>query len=207
MTSLLNLYDRLTSPLSRLDAMLPVLARFVFAAVLLPYFWASGLTKLGDGVLGIFQPSVGAYAQIFPRATEAVGYDVSQLPPWHGIVVLAGTWAEFLLPALLLLGLFTRIAALGMIGFITVQSLTDLYGHGGIEHAATLGAWFDRMPDGVILDQRALWVFVLLVSAIKGAGALSLDRVMFRNAPSARPVSRPQSPEPHPAGKSPAGTS
>ncbi|SDO40683.1 putative oxidoreductase [Lutimaribacter pacificus] len=207
MTAILTLYTRLTMPLARLDAGLPLLARVLFAAILLPYFWASGLTKLGDGLTGLFQPPVGAYAQIFPRAMEAAGYDISQLSAWHSLVVLAGTWAEFLLPALVLLGLFTRAAALGMIGFILVQSLTDLYGHGGIAHAQTLGAWFDRMPDGVILDQRALWIFLLLVPAIKGAGGLSLDTVLFRNAPSARPVSRPQSPESRPAGKSPAGTS
>jgi putative oxidoreductase len=42
-----------------------------------------------------------------------------------------------------------------MIGFIAIQSLTDLYGHGGISHPATLGAWFDKVPDGSILGQRA----------------------------------------------------
>ena len=65
-----------------------------------------------------------------------------------------------------------------MIGFIVVQSLNDLYGHGGISHPATLGAWFDKVPDGVILDQRAFWVFLLLVLLLKGAGAISLDRVL-----------------------------
>jgi putative oxidoreductase len=65
-----------------------------------------------------------------------------------------------------------------MIGFVAVQSLTDLYGHGGLAHAATLGAWFDRAPDGVILDQRLFWVFVLLLLVFKGAGALSLDRLL-----------------------------
>ena len=63
-----------------------------------------------------------------------------------------------------------------MIGFVVLQSLTDLYGHGAIEEAGTLGAWFDKAPDAVILDQRALWVFLLLVLVVKGAGALSLDR-------------------------------
>ncbi|OWU85363.1 DoxX [Oceanicola sp. 22II-s10i] len=180
--------DRLAAPVSRLDTHLPTLARFVFAAVLLPYFWASGATKLGDGLFGFLQPSLGAYAQIFPKAMEAVGYDVSQLTIYHWAVVTAGTWAEFLLPLAIVLGLLTRLAALGMIGFVTLQSLTDLYGHGGIEHAETLGAWFDRAPDGVILDQRAFWVFVLILLVVKGGGALSLDRLLFRNAPSARPA-------------------
>lgn len=208
MFSILSVYHRLTAPLATLDGLLPLLSRFLFAAILLPYFWASGLTKLGDGVPGFVQPSAGAYTQIFPRAMEAASYDTSQLSIYHTLVVLAGTWAEFLLPILILLGLFTRAASLGMIGFIVVQSLTDLYGHGGLQHAATLGAWFDRKPDGVILDQRAFWVFLLLVLAIKGAGALSLDKLLFRNAISARPggplLPTPERPQ---AGKSQAGTS
>ena len=183
-----------TAPLARLTPLLPLLARFTFAAVLLPYFWASALTKLGDGPLGFLHPSVGAYAQIFPRAFEAAGYDLSKLGAWHWAVVTAGTLAELLLPALLVLGLATRAAALGMIGFIVVQSLTDLYAHGGITQAATRGAWFDRAPDGLILDQRAFWVLILLILVAQGAGALSLDRLLFRNAPSVHPGGRRPAP-------------
>ena len=97
-------------------------------------------------------------------------------------------WAEFILPALVVLGLLSRISALGMIGFIAVQSLTDLYGHGAIEHEGTLGAWFDKAPDALILDQRAFWVYVLATLVVLGGGLLSLDRVVFRNAPSAHPA-------------------
>lgn len=178
MNRLISLHNLAFSRLEDQRWILPTLGRFLFAAVLLLYFWKSGMTKLGDGILGFLQPSVGAYAQIFPKAMEAAGYDTSQLSVFHWAVVVAGTWAEFLLPALIVLGLFTRLASLGMIGFVAVQSLTDLFGHGGIEHAETLGAWFDRFPDHVILDQRALWVLLLLMLVIKGAGPLSLDRVL-----------------------------
>lgn len=179
MTPLVQAYARTATALERaLDGLLPLFARAVFAAVLLVYFWNSGLTKLGDGAFGLFQPSFGAYAQIFPAAVEAAEYDPSQLTLYHRAVVVAGTAAEFLLPALIVIGLLTRLAALGMIGFVTVQSLTDLYGHGGIEHAETLGAWFDRVPDHAILDQRAFWMLLLAVLVIKGAGALSVDRVL-----------------------------
>ena len=173
-----SLYFALTDRLSRADWLLTTLARFLFAATLLLYFWVSGLTKLGDGIMGLFQPSVGAYAQIFPKQMEAVLYDTSQLSMFHWAVVVAGTWAEFILPALIVVGLFTRLSALGMIGFVVVQSLTDLYGHGGLEHKETVGAWFDRFPDSVILDQRAFWVFLLAVLVVKGAGPLSLDRAL-----------------------------
>ena len=46
-----------------------------------------------------------------------------------------------------------------------------------------LGAWFDRMSDALILDQRAFWVLCLLILVLKGAGAISVDRMIFRNAP------------------------
>ncbi|WP_167853476.1 DoxX family membrane protein [Roseovarius aestuariivivens] len=175
MNSLISRYKSISTALDRADWLLPTLARFLFAAILLHYFWASGLTKLGDGISGLWQPSVGAYAQIFPKTMEAVVYDTSQLGVYHWAVVTFGTWAEFILPLLIVVGMACRLAALGMIGFVAVQSLTDLFGHNGIEQG-TLGAWFDKAPDGIILDQRALWVFLLLVLVIKGAGPLSLDR-------------------------------
>ena len=153
------------------DSLLPTLARFGFAAVLLGYFWASALTKFD----GVFSASVGAFAQIYPRAIEAAGYDTSQLGLIPHLVVLLGGWAEFVLPLLIILGLLTRVAALAMIGFVVVQSLTDVWGH--MVDAATLGAWFDRASDGLILDQRALWVVVLAVLLFKGAGPVSLDRL------------------------------
>lgn len=181
MDRLAFLHSSIFSTLERsLDGLVPLLVRFVFAATLLMYFWSSAMTKLGDGIMGIVIPSTGAYAQIFPKQMEAVVYDVSQLGIFHWAVVLAGTWAEFILPLLIVIGLFTRLAALGMIGFVVVQSLTDLYGHGGIAHAETLGAWFDRAPDSVILDQRAFWVLILVTLVIKGAGALSVDRILSR---------------------------
>lgn len=174
-----HLQTRVLRALDRLEPwLLPALARFTFAATLLLYYWSSALTKLGDGpAAGLLTPSVGAYAQIFPRQLEAAGYDASQLSPLHDLVVLAGTWAEFLLPALILVGLLTRLAALGMAGFVLLQSLTDVIGHG---LGAAGGMWFDRMPDGVILDQRLLWLFLLAYLTLRGGGPLSLDALLFR---------------------------
>lgn len=151
------------------DWLLPSLARLVFAGVLFGYFWASALTKLD----GVFSPSLGAYAQIFPKVFEAANYDVGQLGLWHRLVVLAGAWSEGLLPVLIVLGLLTRLAALGMAGFVVVQSLTDIYGHG-----SSAGSWFDRASDALILDQRALWLLLLAILLCKGAGPISADRIL-----------------------------
>ena len=176
---MLAIYDRTSNALNAsASAILPTLARFVFAATLLFYFWNSAITKF-DGTP--FTPGVGGYAQIFPKVMESVGYDVSQMSVFHWAVVVAGTFAEFILPLLIVIGLFTRFAAFGMIGFVIVQSLTDLYGHGGIEHVETLGKWFDGLPNGAILDQRAFWMVVLVTLVLKGAGPISLDRLLTRN--------------------------
>lgn len=179
MKMLISFHNAVFSYLERLaPALLPSLARLVFAGTLLVYFWNSALTKVGDGALGIFTPSLGAYAQIFPRAFEAAGYDIGQLGVYHWIVVVLGTVAEFALPLLIVAGFFTRLAALGMIGFVGLQSLTDIYGHG--VDADTIGHWFDRFSDGLILDQRAFWVFLLLFLVLRGGGPVSVDAALAR---------------------------
>ncbi len=176
---MLALYDRTAGGLARLaPAVLPTLARLTFAAVLLVYFWNSARTKLGDGLLGLFRPSDGAYIQIFPKAVEAAGYDFAQLGLFHWAVALAGTWAELLLPLLIVIGLLTRLAALGMIGFVLVQSATDILGHGVA--GDDLGRWFDAASGALVLDQRALWVFLLATLVLIGGGPLSLDRLLAR---------------------------
>lgn len=180
MTALTSLHNAVFARLHATEGLLGTTARFLFAAIFLMYFWVSGLTKLGDGFFALFSPSLGAYAQIFPRAMEAAGYDASQLSILHTLIVLVGTWAEFILPLLIVVGLLTRLAALGMIGFIAVQTLTDLIGHGVWSEPGTVGAWFDKIPNSVIMDQRALWVFLLLVLVVRGAGPLSLDHVLTR---------------------------
>ena len=181
---MLTIYDRLTDRLSAAaPAVLPSLSRLVFAGVLLFYFWSSALTKLGPGPFGFLSPSDGAYIQIFPKAVEAAGYDFAQLGLFHWAVVVAGMWTEFALPLMIVLGLLTRFAALGMIGFIVVQSLTDVYGHG--VGGDDLGRWFDAMSASLILDQRGLWGALLLTLVFLGAGPLSLDRLLAR----ARPLS------------------
>jgi putative oxidoreductase len=174
---------------ARLDGwFLGLFARFVFAAVLLVYYLNSAATKVGDGIAGFFSVGDNAYFQILPSVVEAYGYDASQVPffPWD-LIVIAGTYAEFVLPLLIVLGLFTRLAALGMIGFIALQSYVDIAFHGA--DAATIGAWFDYLSNAAILDQRALWVFLLVTLVVKGAGAVSLDALLCRSVAKRSPQS------------------
>lgn len=181
MQAIFRLHD---SIFNRLEAylgpwLMPTLARFAFTAVLAGYFWNSAKTKVGDGIMGIFSPSFGAYTQILPRQIEAAGYDADLIGPIGNLTVLLGTWAEFVLPALVIIGLFTRFASLGMIGFIVVQSYVDVVGHG--VDATTIGSYFDRIPDSAILDQRLLWISLLLLLVVRGGGPFSVDRLIGRS--------------------------
>jgi len=187
MTLFVSLYNALFRLLERAAGtwLMPTLARVIFAGTLLVYFWASALTKVGDGIFGILFPSSGAYVQIFPKAMEAVTYDTSQMGLSHYLIALAGTWAEFLLPLMIVVGLLTRLAALGMIVFVIVQSVTDIVGHNA--DAATIGTWFDKASDALIVDQRAFWGFLLLYIVIRGPGPLALDRFVLNRPRVAAP--------------------
>jgi putative oxidoreductase len=183
MSSLINILIRLHAglfgALERLTNgwFLGLAARFVFAGVLLVYFINSALTKLGDGPLGFLSPSDGAYAQILPGLMEQVSYDTSQIAFFpYGLIVLFGTWGEFILPVLVTIGLFTRISSLGMIIFVVVMTYVDITGHH--VDAATIGTLFDGNPGSAIADQRLMWVFVLLVPVLKGPGLISLDALL-----------------------------
>jgi len=174
----LTLYRDVTDRMTHMagDWLLPLAARFTFAAVLLVYYWASALTKFSDGFFGFLQPGFGAYYQILPKVAEAAQFDPEMISAAWYPLVLFGSWAEVILPLLIVLGLFTRGAALGMIGFIFVQSLTDIFGHNVDETA--IGGWFDRASDALILDQRLFWVFLLLVLIVQGGGRFALDHVL-----------------------------
>lgn len=191
-------YTRLTTDLERAEWLLPTLARVVFAGVLLFYFWVSAMTKLGDGAAGLIWLSDTAYVQIFPKAVEAVNYDASQLGLGYWLVAVIGTWSEFLLPLFITLGLLTRLSALGMIGFVLVQSYVDITGHA--VGPKTTGAWFDHISGAAIADQRALWVLLLMILVVKGAGPVSVDAALapLKNVIPACRAAPPPAPERRP---------
>ena len=189
MRALIALHDRAFGALeSTAPWLIPSLARLIFAGTLLIYYWNSALTKWGTGP---FSPDMGAYIQILPRAFERAGFDPSALGPLATPIVLAGTWAEFILPALILAGLFTRLAALGMIGFVAVQTWVDIVGHGVAGDA--LGTWFDVNASSAIADQRAFWIFLLIVLVLRGAGPVSVDAFLARQrSADLTPASQPR---------------
>jgi len=83
---------------------------------------------------------------------------------------MRGTMGEFVLAAAPdRVGLFTRLAALGMVGFVVLgKSLTDLYGHQTM--GARLASGLDRLPRDHSGPARRFWVLLLVVLVVKAAG-------------------------------------
>ena len=155
-----------------------LILRFAFASVLLTYYLNSAWGSLDGSLLNVLSPNDGAFAAMVPPVMEAAGYDKAEVAwPWHVFVTL-GVIGELVLPVLIVLGLLTRIAAVGMIVVVFVQSYVDVVFHGLEEKS--VGAAFDRFPDAVIFDQRLLWVAILAVIAVRGPGTLSVDRLLRR---------------------------
>jgi len=163
------------------DWFLGLAARFVFASVLLLFYLNSAMTKFGSGFPEALVPTANAYFQIVPQVMERVGYDVSQIAFFpYGLLVWVGSYCEVILPVLIVIGLFTRLASLGMIVFTAVQTYVDIvFLH---VDAKTVGTLFDRLPDAAIADQRLLWIFLLVYLVLRGPGAISLDWLLGRGA-------------------------
>jgi len=76
------------------------------------------------------------------------------LPP--DLAAVMATWSEHLFPIMLVLGLFTRLSALALLGMTMVIQLF-VYPE----------AWW---------QVHALWVAMALVLIVRGGGSLSLDK-------------------------------
>ena len=139
MTALARLHDRVSTAIP--DWPLAFLLRL---GVALPFF-LSGRTKV-EGLLTI-TPST--------RYLFAEEYRVPLLP--SDLAATLATYAEHALPVLLVLGLFTRSAALGLLGMTLVIQLFVIP-----------GGW----------PTHLLWAGPLVYLVARGPGAASLDRLL-----------------------------
>lgn len=104
-------------------------------------------------------------------------YQVPLLPPY--LAAIAGAAGELLFPALLILGLFTRLGAIGLfaVNAMAVFSYWHVLGGEGFEAA---------------LAQHVLWGYMLAVLALCGSGSISLDQWLEqRSSQRCRPMMRP----------------
>ena len=100
-------------------------------------------------------------------------YHVPLLPPT--LAAVTGAFGELFFPALLVLGLFTRLGALGLfaVNAMALYSYWHVLGQEGFEAAR---------------GQHYLWGYMALVIATCGAGFFSVDRLLEkRSAARCRP--------------------
>jgi putative oxidoreductase len=116
-------------------------------------FWRSGLLKLQswESTLDLFREE----------------YRTPLLPP--EAAAWAGTFGELFFPALLFLGLFGRLGAIGLFAVNAMAVIS--YQH------VLLAEGFEAA-----LAQHVLWGFMLVVLIVYGPGSLSLDHWLFRRS-------------------------
>ncbi len=126
-------------------SLVALIARFAVASV----FWRSGQTK----VEGFFQIKDNTF---FLFREE---YKVPLLPP--DVAAYMATTAEHVFPVLLILGLASRLSALGLMAMTLVIQLF---------------VYPDGWPDHI------LWFALLLLILARGPGAISLDHLVWGRA-------------------------
>jgi putative oxidoreductase len=103
-------------------------------------------------------------------------YHVPLLPPYLAAVV--GAFGELFFPLLLILGLFTRLGALGLFAVNAMAVISYWHVLGGEGFEAALG-------------QHVLWGYMIAVLALCGGGSISLDNLLERqSARRCRPMVR-----------------
>lgn len=135
------------------DAIIVLVSRLAVASV----FWRSVQTKISGWEM--FDQSFQFYN--LSSSTFLLfryEYDLPLLP--YRIAAYAGTFAEFFLPILLLLGLATRFAALGLLAVTAV-----------IQFLVFPNAW----------PTHILWFAPLIYILKEGGGTLSLDYLLNKS--------------------------
>ncbi|MBL8349702.1 MAG: DoxX family membrane protein [Burkholderiaceae bacterium] len=152
-----RLYARLTHLLQRIPhSAVALLARFSIAAV----FWQSGQTKVEGFALNLVS---GEFTLGWPRLSDSAlalfrdEYRLPLLAPELAAPLAA--IAEHLLPLALLLGLATRLSALGLLGMTAV-----------IQVFVYPGAY----------ATHGTWAALLLYLMVQGPGSLSMDHGLAR---------------------------
>ena len=147
--SLTRPYDRAVALLSghAAESVALVFVRLALAGI----FWLSGRTKVEES--GLLTVSDNTLYQF----SEDPFNKVPLLP--SDIAAYLTTYAEHILPILLILGLFTRLSALALLGMTLV-----------IQFFVFPEAWW---------QVHILWVALAMVLIVRGGGGLTLDRLLI----------------------------
>lgn len=141
-------YNRFVATLSAswIDAVMLLFVRISLAGI----FWRSGRTKVDEGSwLSVSDTAIFLFEE---------EYKGVPLPPEFAAYM--ATYAEHLFPVFLVVGLFTRLSALALLGMTMV-----------IQIFVYPEAWW---------SVHMIWVALALVLILRGGGSLSLDQLLTR---------------------------
>lgn len=113
-------------------------------------FWRSGRTKVVEG----------SWLTISETTKYLFQEDYKNVPLPAELSAYLSTYAEHLLPILLVIGLFTRLSALGLIGMTMV-----------IQIFVFPEAWW---------SVHMIWIALALTLIVRGGGQFSLDAIVAR---------------------------
>lgn len=146
MQRLLAPYDRLTAALGAAvpEGLALLLARVALAGI----FWRSGRTKVEEG----------SALTVSENARLLFEYEYSGVPLPPDIAAPLATYAEHFFPLLLVLGLFTRFAAVSLLAMTLV-----------IQFFVYPEAWWST---------HIVWVALAATLVSRGGGQFALDRIL-----------------------------
>lgn len=141
-------YYRFVAMLSApwIDAIMLLLVRISLAGI----FWRSGRTKVDEG----------SWLSVSDTAKFLFEEEYKGVPLPPEFAAYMATYAEHLFPVLLVIGLFTRLSALALLGMTMV-----------IQFFVYPEAWW---------SVHMIWVALALVLMVRGGGSLSLDQLLTR---------------------------
>ncbi len=162
---MIDLYDGLTARLRGIgDATWPLALRLI----LFWEFWESGITKYrGDNWFADIPWA--DWQKGFPAPFEWLPTDLN----WA-----LATWGELVLATLLLLGLFTRFAAVSL---LVITAVATAAVHWPAEWDGLAGLWQGYVitaDNGGNFKLPLLFIIMLLPLVFHGGGTLSLDRLL-----------------------------
>jgi len=148
MNWILKLYDSAVRLVSNrnVENLTLLFTRVVLAGV----FWRSGRTKVDEG----------SWFSISDNTRFLFQEEYNGVPLPSDLAAVMATVSEHLFPILLVLGLFTRLSALALLGMAMV-----------IQIFVYPEAWW---------QVHSLWVAMALVLIVRGGGTLSLDAPLWR---------------------------
>ena len=141
-------YNRAVAMLSApwIDAVMLLFVRISLAGI----FWRSGRTKVDEG----------SWLSVSDTAKFLFEEEYKGVPLPPEFAAYMATYAEHLFPALLVIGLFTRLSALALLGMTMV-----------IQIFVYPEAWW---------SVHMIWVALALVLIVRGGGSLSLDALLTK---------------------------